>query len=58
MRILRVLTAHDRRGDTGEKTGFWLEAFAAPYQEFRDAGADMVLAASRTGTPTPEGTES
>ena len=31
MKILFVLTSHDRLGDTGHKTGFWLEEFAAPY---------------------------
>ncbi len=44
MKILMVLTSHDTLGDTGEKTGFWLEEFAAPYYVFKDAGADIVLA--------------
>jgi hypothetical protein len=38
MRILMVLTSHDRLGNTGRKTGFWLEEFAAPYYVFKDAG--------------------
>ena len=38
-RILMVLTSHDQLGDTGKKTGFWLEEFAAPYYVFQDAGA-------------------
>ena len=38
MNILMVLTSHDQLGDTGDKTGFWLEEFAAPYYVFRDAG--------------------
>ncbi len=37
MRILMVLTSHDLLGNTGRKTGFWLEEFAAPYFVFRDA---------------------
>ena len=44
MKILMVLTSHDRLGDTGKKTGFWLEEFAAPYYVFKDAGAEVTLA--------------
>jgi putative intracellular protease/amidase len=44
MKILMVLTSHDRFGDTGEKTGFWLEEFATPYYLFKDAGASVPLA--------------
>ncbi|WP_375738914.1 type 1 glutamine amidotransferase domain-containing protein [Pseudomonas boanensis] len=51
MKILMVLTSHDRLGDTGHKTGFWLEEFAAPYFAFRDAGAEVVLASPRGGKP-------
>lgn len=46
-----VLTSHDRLGDTGKKTGFWLEEFAAPYYVFKDAGADIVLASPLGGQP-------
>ncbi|HAV51722.1 MAG TPA: type 1 glutamine amidotransferase domain-containing protein, partial [Brevundimonas sp.] len=41
MKILMVLTSHDQLGDTGNKTGFWLEEFTAPYYVFRDAGTDI-----------------
>lgn len=51
MKILMVLTSHDTLGDTGEKTGFWLEEFAAPYYAFEDAGADVVLASPHGGQP-------
>ena len=51
MKILMVLTSHDRLGDTGHKTGFWLEEFAAPYYAFRDAGAEVVLASPKGGQP-------
>lgn len=51
MKILMVLTSHDRLGDTGHKTGFWLEEFAAPYFVFRDAGAELVLASPKGGQP-------
>lgn len=51
MKILMVLTSHDRLGETGEKTGFWLEELAAPYWRFRDAGAEIVLASPRGGQP-------
>ncbi|GAB3332085.1 type 1 glutamine amidotransferase domain-containing protein [Marilutibacter aestuarii] len=51
MKILMVLTSHDRLGDTGEKTGFWLEEFAAPYYVFKDAGATITLASPRGGQP-------
>ena len=50
-RILIVLTSHDQLGDTGEKTGFWLEEFAAPYYLFKDAGADITLASPNGGQP-------
>ncbi|GAA3550146.1 type 1 glutamine amidotransferase domain-containing protein [Zobellella aerophila] len=51
MRILMILTSHDRLGDTGKKTGFWLEEFAAPYYVFKDAGAVITLASPRGGQP-------
>ena len=51
MKILMVLTSHDTLGDTGEKTGFWLEEFAAPYYVFKEAGADIVLASPKGGQP-------
>jgi putative intracellular protease/amidase len=51
MKILIVLTSHDRLGDTGKKTGFWLEELAAPYYVFRDAGADITLASPLGGQP-------
>ena len=51
MKILMVLTSHDELGDTGKKTGFWLEEFAAPYYVFRDAGAELVLASPKGGQP-------
>ena len=51
MKILMVLTSHDRLGDTGDKTGFWLEEFAAPYYVFKDAGAEVVLASPHGGQP-------
>jgi putative intracellular protease/amidase len=51
MKILMVLTSHDRLGDTGKKTGFWLEEFAAPYYAFEDAGAAITLASPLGGQP-------
>ena len=51
MKILVVLTSHDKLGDTGRKTGFWLEEFAAPYYVFTDAGVDLVLASPAGGQP-------
>ncbi|MGO6689126.1 type 1 glutamine amidotransferase domain-containing protein [Rhizobium leguminosarum] len=51
MKILMVLTSHDELGDTGRKTGFWLEEFAAPYYAFLDAGADITVASPKGGQP-------
>lgn len=51
MNILMILTSHDRLGDTGKKTGFWLEEFAAPYYVFKDAGAAITLASPEGGQP-------
>jgi len=51
MNILIVLTSHDTLGDTGRKTGFWLEEFAAPYYAFVDAGAKVTLASPKGGQP-------
>lgn len=51
MKILMVLTSHDKLGDTGIKTGFWLEELAAPYYVFKDAGAEIVLASPKGGQP-------
>lgn len=50
-KILMVLTSHDQLGDTGKKTGFWLEEFAAPYYRFVDAGATVTLASPKGGQP-------
>lgn len=50
-KILMVLTSHDKLGDTGKKTGFWLEEFAAPYYVFKDAGAKITLASPQGGQP-------
>ncbi len=51
MNILMVLTSHDKLGDTGKKTGFWLEEFAAPYYAFVDAGVNVTLASPAGGQP-------
>ncbi|MFE3742578.1 type 1 glutamine amidotransferase domain-containing protein [Streptomyces sp. NPDC059134] len=51
MKVLIVLTSHDELGNTGRKTGFWLEELAAPYYRFRDAGIDLVLASPKGGRP-------
>jgi putative intracellular protease/amidase len=51
MNILMVLTSHDQLGNTGKKTGFWLEEFAAPYYVLKDAGAKVTLASPRGGQP-------
>ena len=62
MKVLMVLTSHDELGNTGRKTGFWLEEFAAPYFTFLDAGATITVASPKGGQPpldpvsdTPEG---
>lgn len=51
MKILTVLTSHDTLGNTGKKTGFWLEELAAPYYIFKDAGVQITLASPRGGQP-------
>jgi putative intracellular protease/amidase len=51
MKILMVLTSHDQLGDTGLKTGFWLEEGAVPYFVFRDAGVQLTLASPKGGQP-------
>ncbi|MGL4236652.1 type 1 glutamine amidotransferase domain-containing protein [Tabrizicola sp.] len=51
MKILMVLTSHDTLGNTGKKTGFWLEELAAPYYAFKDAGAEITLASPKGGQP-------
>ncbi|WP_189379073.1 type 1 glutamine amidotransferase domain-containing protein [Thalassotalea profundi] len=48
-KILMVLTSHDQLGDSGEKTGFWIEEFAAPYYIFVDAGVEVTLASPKGG---------
>jgi putative intracellular protease/amidase len=50
-KILMVLTSHDQLGNTGAKTGFWLEEFAAPYYVFKDAGVQITLASPLGGQP-------
>ena len=51
MKILMVLTSHSELGKTGQKTGFWLEEFAAPYYTFLDAGAEVTIASPKGGEP-------
>ena len=51
MKILMGLTSHSELGDTGEKAGFWLEEFAAPYYVCKDAGAAVMLASPAGSTP-------
>ena len=51
MKILMVLTSHDQLGNTGKKTGFWLEEFATPYYVFKDSGARITLASPKGGQP-------
>jgi putative intracellular protease/amidase len=51
MKILIILTSHDELGDTGRKTGFWLEELAAPYYVFKTAGAEITLASPKGGQP-------
>lgn len=51
MKILMVLTSHDKLGDTDHKTGFWLEEFASPYYTLLDAGAEITLASPKGGLP-------
>jgi putative intracellular protease/amidase len=50
-KVLFVLTSHDQLGDTGEKTGFWIEEFAAPYYKLLDAGVHITLASPKGGQP-------
>ena len=50
-KVLMVLTSHDKLGDTGKKTGFWLEELASPYYAFKDAGLDVTLASPKGGSP-------
>lgn len=51
MKVLMVLTSHSELGDTGEKTGFWVEEFAAPYYVLADAGAEITIASPKGGQP-------
>jgi putative intracellular protease/amidase len=51
MKVLMVLTSHDTLGNTGRKTGFWLEELAAPYYVFKDAGIQVTLASPKGGRP-------
>ncbi len=59
MKILMVLTSHDELGNTGKKTGFWVEEFAAPYYTLKDAGATIIIASPKGGQPPidPSSTE-
>jgi putative intracellular protease/amidase len=51
MKVLMVITSHDQLGNTGRKTGFWLEELAAPYYTFKDAGVEITLASPKGGRP-------
>lgn len=51
MKVLIVLTSHNELGNTGEKTGFWLEEFASPYYRLKDAGVQVTLSSPKGGHP-------
>ena len=51
MKVLIVLTSHSELGDTGQKTGFWIEEFAAPYYLMADAGVELTLSSPKGGQP-------
>jgi len=51
MKVLIILTSHSDLGNTGEKTGFWIEEFAAPYYVLADAGAELAIASPKGGQP-------
>jgi hypothetical protein len=51
MKVLMVITSHDQLGNTGRKTGFWLEELAAPYYVFKDSGAEITLASPKGSRP-------
>src|SRR5271156_6672124 len=51
MKVLMVIPSHDQLGNTGRKTGFWLEELAAPYYTFKDAGVEVTLASPKGGQP-------
>jgi putative intracellular protease/amidase len=51
MKVLMVITSHDQLGNTGRKTGFWLEELAAPYYVFKESGTDITLASPKGGRP-------
>jgi putative intracellular protease/amidase len=51
MKVLMIITSHDQLGNTGRKTGFWLEELAAPYYVFKDAGVEITLASPKGGRP-------
>ena len=51
MKVLMVITSHEQLGNTGRKTGFWLEELAAPYFVFKDSGAEITLASPKGGRP-------
>ena len=51
MKALMVITSHDQLGNTGRKTGFWLEELAAPYYVFKDADVEITLASPKGGRP-------
>ncbi|MBB2949419.1 type 1 glutamine amidotransferase domain-containing protein [Sphingobacterium sp. JUb56] len=51
LKVLVVLTSHDQLGDTGNKTGFWVEEFAAPYYVLADAGVNVTIASPKGGQP-------
>lgn len=51
MKVLIVLTSHSDLGNTGEKTGFWVEEFAAPYYVLADAGVEVTIVSPKGGQP-------
>jgi putative intracellular protease/amidase len=54
MKVLMVITSHDQLGNTGRRTGFWLEELAAPYYVFKDAGVEITLASPKPSAAGPQ----
>jgi putative intracellular protease/amidase len=53
--VLVVLTSHDRLGDTGRPTGFYLPEAAHPWEALRAAGYQVDLVSPQGGLPPIDG---
>ncbi len=56
-KILLVVTSNDKKGQTGEATGYYLSEVSHPWAVFKDAGYEMDFVSPKGGKAPAEGVD-